>query len=73
MPVSEDLKTSEDLLQVVRYLRREKEIAETQGERLHAENARLQQKLDAMQRELVGVREKLQSECERNKVGIKFF
>ena len=62
--------SSAQLLDVIKFLRREKEIAETRLEAVDAERARLQQQSDALTSQLETSRASLQQERERSAVSV---
>ncbi|XP_071835519.1 nucleoprotein TPR-like isoform X3 [Apostichopus japonicus] len=59
---SEENKSSEQLLEVIKFLRREKEIAETRLEVTQGESLRIKQKCDSMKRQVSELQEALQEE-----------
>ena len=66
----EDLKSTEQLLQVMKYLRREKDLAIAKFDVLKSENRRLKSQVELTEKRLVDVKEKLESERENNEVDI---
>ncbi|XP_070555151.1 nucleoprotein TPR-like [Ptychodera flava] len=65
---SEDNKSSEQLLEIIRFMRRDRDIAETKCEVAHAESVRHKQKCDYLERELDETKKNLQEERERSQV-----
>ena len=60
--------SSSHLLEVVRFLRREKEIAESRYDVISAESSRLKHQLENAQQQLQAARKQLQEEREKSQV-----
>ncbi|XP_028412966.1 nucleoprotein TPR-like isoform X2 [Dendronephthya gigantea] len=60
-------KTVKDLWEVIRFVRKEKEIAETKSELLQSESVRYQQRLEYVEKQLQDTEEILKKEKERTK------
>lgn len=68
--ITEDEKSSEQLLQIIKYLRREKDLAITKFEVLQAENTRLRSQHEIVEKQLEETRKLLQTERENNEVSV---
>lgn len=66
----DDVKSSEQLLQIIKFLRREKDLAITKFEVLKAENSRLRSQQEIIEKELVESKKVLASERENNEVSV---
>ncbi|CAH1255215.1 TPR [Branchiostoma lanceolatum] len=63
--VSEEGKSSEQLLEIIHFIRREKDIAETRFEVTQAESVRYQQRLEQLERQLTEAQQALGDERSR--------
>ncbi|XP_072338217.1 nucleoprotein TPR-like isoform X1 [Scyliorhinus torazame] len=71
MSFNEEGKSQEQLLEILRFVRREREIAETRFEVAQVESLRYRQRVENLERELKEVQESLNSEREKVQVTAK--
>lgn len=68
--MDDDTRSSDHLLQVLKYIRREKNIAIAQADALRAEKLRLQAQVELMGRQLQEARELLETERSQSQVNL---
>lgn len=66
----DEMKSSEQLLQIIKFLRREKDLAITRFEVLQAENTRLKSQFEVLEKHLQDAKESLAAERENNEVSV---
>ncbi|XP_054976552.1 nucleoprotein TPR isoform X2 [Sorex araneus] len=71
VPLSEEGKSQEQVLEILRFIRREKEIAETRFEVAQVESLRYRQRVELLERELLELQESLSAEREKVQVTAK--
>ncbi|XP_055962594.1 nucleoprotein TPR [Sorex fumeus] len=71
LPLSEEGKSQEQVLEILRFIRREKEIAETRFEVAQVESLRFRQRVELLERELLELQESLSAEREKVQVTAK--
>ncbi|XP_054835296.1 nucleoprotein TPR isoform X2 [Eublepharis macularius] len=69
--LSEEGKSQEQIVEILRFIRREKEIAETRFEVAQVESLRYRQRVELLERELQGLQESLNAEREKVQVTAK--
>ncbi|XP_036058652.1 LOW QUALITY PROTEIN: nucleoprotein TPR [Onychomys torridus] len=69
--LSEDGKSQEQILEILRFIRREKEIAETRFEVAQVESLRYRQRVELLERELQELQDSLNAEREKVQVTAK--
>ncbi|KAB0395840.1 hypothetical protein E2I00_014646, partial [Balaenoptera physalus] len=69
--LSEEGKSSEQILEILRFIRREKEIAETRFEVAQVESLRYRQRVELLERELQELQDSLNAEREKVQVTAK--
>uniref|UniRef100_A0A8D2J779 Nucleoprotein TPR n=1 Tax=Varanus komodoensis TaxID=61221 RepID=A0A8D2J779_VARKO len=71
VPLNEEGKSQEQMVEILRFIRREKEIAETRFEVAQVESLRYRQRVDHLERELHELQESLNAEREKVQVTAK--
>ncbi|XP_044766896.1 nucleoprotein TPR isoform X2 [Coccinella septempunctata] len=66
----DEVKSSEQLLKVIKYLRQEKDVAVSKSEILEAEHSRMKSKLEMVTKQLEEMKQVVENERQRNEISV---